>query len=552
MLLGFLSSCSDFLDVTDLDELTSDSVFQSETDMVFALNAIYNYLPVGGANEGDEFVPYFWTDEAIHRNINSQGRFESDFNWITVSQPGNNYVLDDFYRYDRIADINFFLEAIPQAEYSTEELRNRHAAEARFIRALIYERMVLAYGDVALITEIIDPEELPTRTPRLEVFNWVISELDEIDDQLPSSYPGPDAGRITKGAVLALKARAYLNALGWHSDKAALYKGAEDACAEIVNSGIYDLENGISGFAKLFLASGDGSSEVILANIFVPELRTQDMARTVAQKGSWRGPAATYGNNQSRPGYTSNFIEEVQTINGLFPKDDPTYDPSDPWSNRDPRLAVSAVLPGDELPDKGNPENIYVYEPHPDIPPNTDDITRPSNPTGYSFRKYIDYNLDALDQGDADYKIIRYSEVLLMYAEALAGRGDNATALTYLDMVRDRVGMPKYVDIGLPTVTRGTTGNQMIDAILLERRYEFAGEGPQRWFDIWRYKLGNQVIGPVYGIPESTTLYGDLFGPKFRPDGDSYNRKWDDKYYLLPIRQNIIDANPNIEQNPGW
>ena len=138
MLLGFLSSCSDFLDVTDLDELTSDSVFQSETDMVFALNAIYNYLPVGGANEGDEFVPYFWTDEAIHRNINSQGRFESDFNWITVSQPGNNYVLDDFYRYDRIADINFFLEAIPQAEYSTEELRNRHAAEARFIRALIY------------------------------------------------------------------------------------------------------------------------------------------------------------------------------------------------------------------------------------------------------------------------------------------------------------------------------------------------------------------------------------------------------------------------------
>ena len=56
MLLGFLSSCSDFLDVTDLDELTSDSVFQSETDMVFALNAIYNYLPVGGANEGDEFL----------------------------------------------------------------------------------------------------------------------------------------------------------------------------------------------------------------------------------------------------------------------------------------------------------------------------------------------------------------------------------------------------------------------------------------------------------------------------------------------------------------
>ncbi len=550
ILLFSAISCSDFLDQIDLDELTSDSVFKTETDMTFALSTLYNYLPGGDILQ--EMVPYFWTDDALHRNINSQGRLGSDYQWLTIAQTGNVYVLDDFYRYDRIADINFFLEALENAEYSSEELRNRHGAEARFIRALIYERMVLAYGDVPLITSIIEPEDLPGRTSRQEVFDFVISELTEVSTQLPVSYPASEYGRITRGAAFALLSRAYLNALGWHSNSSELYAGAERACAQIVNSEQYSLAPGIEGFVQQFTAPGDQSTETVLSNNYVPELRVQSLARTFAQKGSWRGPEAGFGNNQSRPGYTSFLIDEIQTINGLFPKDDPIYDPAKPTANRDPRMAVSVVMPGDSLPAKGNPEEFYIYEPHPAVGTNTDDITRPSNPSGYSFRKYIDYSLSALDRGDADFKIIRYSEVLLMYAEALAGQDRNADALAYLDQVRQRVGMPAYADIGLPTVSRGTTGNQMIDAILLERRYEFMGEGPQRWFDIWRYRLGDQVITPVFGIPESTELYGDLDGPKFKPDNGAYDRVWQDRNYLLPIRQDILDANPSLTQNPGW
>lgn len=548
-----LSSCDGFLDVSDLDELSSESVFKTQTDMGFALNQIYTFLPEPDLASEGELVPYFWTDDAVHRNINSEGRMGSDFNWLTTSLPGDTYILDDFYRYNEIADINFFLEALSNATYTDESLRKRHGAEARFMRALLYERMIFAYGDVALITKVISPDALPQRNPRKEVFNWLVSELEEIISILPEQYEGNDVGRFTKWAALALKARAHLNAIGWHDDVSGMYAAAKDACAEIINSGQFALAGGIEGFKAQFSSSSDlVSSETILSNIFIPELRTHPLARRVAQKGSWRGSAATYGNNQSRPGYTSNFIEEVQTINGLFPKDDPEYDPANPWENRDPRLRVSAVLPGDTLPAKGNPSDSYIYQPHPAIPPNTDDITRPSNPTGYGFKKYLDYDLEALDQGDADYKIIRYAEILLMYAETLAYQGNDGEALKYLDMVRARVGMPLYADIGLPTITRGSTGNPMIDAILLERRYEFAAEGPQRWYDIWRYKLGSKVIGQVYGIPESTELPGDLEGPKFKPDGEEYNRVWQDKYYLLPIRQDILDANPNISQNPGW
>ncbi len=551
LISAYFSSCSeDFLEIVDADEYSADSLYQDEDDMESALNGLYLYLP-GGDITSTNLTPYFWTDDAVHRNISDGAGTirESDYNWSVTSN-----VLDDFYKYTAIANINYFLEKLPDATYTDEDTRSQHEAEARFLRAYIYEEMQFAYGDVALLTSTIGSDEYPSRDDREDVFDFIISELEEIEDYLPLTYTSEDYGRITKGAVLALKARTYLKALHWYSDTSVLYAGAEEACAEIVSNGQYSLVDGIDGFESLFYSSGDSNSETILPCLYIPTYRTHGLARQLAQKGSWIGSEATFSNNQSRPGYSSDFIEEVQTINGLFPADDPEYDPADPWSNRDPRLAISAVLPGDILPSKTDPDLDYEYQPHPSIGTTTDDINKTSAPTGYGFRKYIDYDLDALDQGDVDIKLIRYAEVLLMYAEALAGQGKDSEALIYLDMVRDRVGMPKYADIGLPTVTRGTTGNTMIDAILLERRYEFAGEGQQRWWDIWRYQLGDQVIGQVYGIPTSTTEPGDLVGEKYKASNSDtqYARVWDDKYYLLPISQTVLDANPNITQNTGW
>jgi len=71
--LSILGSCSDFLEQEDLDELTSDSVFRTEVDMTFALTNLYTYLPE--ADILGEVVPYFWTDDALHRNINARGNF---------------------------------------------------------------------------------------------------------------------------------------------------------------------------------------------------------------------------------------------------------------------------------------------------------------------------------------------------------------------------------------------------------------------------------------------------------------------------------------------
>ncbi|GAA3646932.1 RagB/SusD family nutrient uptake outer membrane protein [Flavivirga jejuensis] len=556
VLLGTFVSCNDFLEVEDLDELDITTVFKTEEDLKLALNNLYLTLPILDLEDDLNtqeaaqayVVPYFWTDDAIHRNISGASTNASEFNWQATTRA-----LRTFYRYHDIADINFFLEALPDAEFETESNKERFAAEARFFRAWIYESMAFAYGDVPLLTNTILPSEQPSQAPRQDVFDFVISELDEIGDMLPESYEGEDIGRITKGAVLALKARAYLNAIGWASDESAMYAGAEAACESIINSGVYAMVDGIAGFEEQFTSASDlVSPETVLATMYVPEFRTHRYARQIALRGTWRGTSGTL-TNQRRPGYTSDFIEEVQTINGVFPKDDLSYDPADPWTDRDPRLAASVVLPGDILPATSGINDTYEFQPHPNIAPSADDVGGTNNPTGYGFKKYLDYSLAVLNNGDVDLKLIRYSEILLMYAEALAGRGDNSGALTYLNMVRNRVGMPSYTAANLPNVTRGTTGNDMIDAILLERRYEFAGEGPQRWFDIWRYKLGDQVITSVYGIPQSETQPGDLVGSKFSGGTSTlFERVWNDDYYLLPIWQTFRDANPNLDQNGGY
>ena len=376
-------------------------------------------------------------------------------------------------------------------------------------------------------------------------------------------------GRITKWAAYALKARACLNAIGWHSNPSSMYDMAETACREIINNGGFSLDPGIMGFKLLFLPDSDigGSSPsngVILSRNYIEILLPADqISFKCLPRGAYYGTGDGAGNNQAQYGATWNIVQAFQTINGLAPVDDPDYDPADPFTNRDPRLRASVILPGDQLQSRdGGGTELYTYQPHPKLGNVSADFGSKNTgmDTGYLVRKYS--GISATDnitlvysnshQAGADYKIIRYAEVLLMYAECLAA-GNDPTALDYINMVRNRVGMPVYDNIGdVPTsVMNGTTGNPLIDAVLLERRYEFAGEAPHRMVDIWRYKLGNQVYGPVEGIPLDPNLPGDLVGP--RSTYANTVREWDDKFYLFPIPQDALDVNPNLlPQNPGW
>ena len=428
--------------------------------------------------------------------------------------------------------------------------------------------MLFVYGDVALVTEPQRVDFFPARNDRQEVFDFVVSELTEIAEQLPEVYDAREQGRITKWAALALLARTHLDAIGWHPEPTARYTQAEAVCSQIINSGPFALDEGVKGFSRLFTPESDfggsnPSTGVILARVHVAsELFAGDFSRKCLPRGSYQGFGDGAGNNQGQFGSNWNLIRSFQTINGKASEEELgiSYDEANPYQNMDPRLSASFILPGDALQRvDGDGSTHYNWEPHPDLTLFSADALDGETgiETGYLVRKYSGLGVendstiiyDNLRSAHVDFKIIRYAEVLLMMAECKAAVGD-AAALTYINQVRNRVGMPSYNTISdVPLSLRsGTTGNDLIDAVLLERRYEFAGEGYQRMADIWRYRLGSQVYGLVEGISTDPTRPGALTGERFTAD----TRVWNDRNYLLPLPQAAINGNSNLTQNPGW
>jgi hypothetical protein len=340
------------------------------------------------------------------------------------------------------------------------------------------------------------------------------------------------------------------------------------ACKTILDEGGFNLDQGVDGFKRLFTHHSDvvtgskPSDAVILSSNYIDVVRVADRwTNRCFPRGAYQGPDG--GNNVAMFGATQNLVSSFQTIKGLAPADDPDYDPTALWVDMDPRLRASLIMPRDVLPALGGQNReTYIFSPHPKQKVfNNDRADRNQGmDTGYLIRKYTglsiegDIKLEYTNNktAHADYKQIRLAEVILMMAEVLAA-DNNPQSLDYVNMVRNRVGMPGYNSIGdVPTgLINGTTGNALIDAVLLERRYEFVGEAPYRMADIWRYRLGDQVYGEVEGFPNDPDLPGDLSG-----DNSTYantTRVWDDKYYLFPLPQSALDVNPNLgSNNPGW
>ena len=563
-----LSSCDkeEFLDRPSLDEYSTTSVFLTEADMILASNRLYALLPNPGMTPTGESRFWIWSDDGWRRNRGIEG--------ASLQWNSSDAIFPSEYRYGTIRDCNELIARIPGATFTTPGLAERMEAEARFIRAFAYERMVFVYGDVPLVTEPQLADFFPSRDDRQVVFDFVVNELKEIANILPDSYTGADGGRVTKWAASALLARTYLNAIGWHPNAASLYSEAQTVLLDIVNNSPHQLDAGANGFRNLFRNVSDvggsaPSNEVMFSRNYVgEELTYQGLVRRCLPRGSYIGTGIGAAVNLAQYGAAAQIIDAFQTTNGLAPIDDVTYDVNDPYSNRDPRLKISFTLPGDQLLWRsGTGSEFYTFQPDPGIinPVNhfpNDKITHnQGQDTGYLIRKYagLDENgaLEYLnnERPNADYIYLRYAEVLLMLAETYAAANDEGNTLLYVNEVRARVGMPAYnsiADVPIASVGAGTTGNALIDAVLLERRYEFAGEAPYRWMDIWRYRLGDQVYGPIYGMPVAPTPLGSL-DIADKSTTANHTRVWDEKFYLFPIPQAAIDRNENLlPQNPGW
>lgn len=567
----FHSSCDDHLDQIPQNDYTVATLFQREADLNSFLNTIYNQqLGFSGTNNYpnrglDAMTP--WSDDAFvnpRRNCCSNSEF-SDF---AAGVGKMNNIYND--SYSRIRQCNEFLEFAPQAESTFDDPNTyrRYIAEVRFHRAYYYHRLNSFFGEIPLILELIAPDDLRPRNTRISVFEWVNKELEDIVADLPTSYTGDNVGRITKWAAQALRARHLLYGIGWHPDVASLYSQAEPILKDIYDNSGHSLEPGIDGFQRLFTKSGEGSAESIWAHYYDGAVYGSIDGGTGTSHGYAyfslpRGAAATAVNNngsvRSQEGHfgaTSSLVEAYQMTNGMNIRDIASgYNPANPWENRDPRLEATILHAGEVLPRRlgSGSSDTYVLNPHPtkvmqvydqvtdsfiDDPnrTNLDDVNRNNvHKSGYYYNKYnteFDWGADA-KRGDVQYHFIRYAEVLLLYAEAALGNGNESLAVSLVDEVRDRVDMPGITATGADAV---------LDAILLERRLELALEGPFRYYDIRRHRLGEEVfIGTLPGGGDKSIAYGIALGDGGSPDASVFEGDLDDSKKSV-IGQREFDA----------
>lgn len=512
-LLALFACDNNFLERNPLDQPSNEGFWNTEKDAMAAAVGCYE-----GWMSMDDILYFDCLSDNAYNAFTWEGFQVQATGLATPSDYGVSYM-----GYDKIVRYNNFLENIGRPQMK-EELRARLTAEVRFLRAWDYFRKVTLYGDVPLVTEVldIDNSNLP-RSPKDEVIGFIIKELSEIALELPTSYTGSDVGRITKGAALALKARMEIFD---HQ-----YEACKKTCEEVMQIG-YDL---FPDYKGLFKIANENNQEVILDVQYIENLA-----------GNWvlgvLPPRSIDGWCSINP--TQSLVDAYECIDGKPIDESSVYDPKEPYQHRDPRLNISILSPGEKYED-------FIYDPISPSDPHGD-YYQPfgRSKTGYLVRKYVDDLSDYADMWDTGMNgiVIRYAEILLMYAESkIESNQIDDSVYQVLNQIRKRAGMPE-ID---RSVYSGQT--KMRELLRRERRVELALEGV-RWFDICRWRIGEEVMpGDVYGCRLGTvdqeTGALSLTNESIFVETRIFNP---DKNYLYPIPQDVIDATPAIKQNPNY
>lgn len=510
-----LASCSDnFMDKTPLDMVSNQTYWNTEKEAVAAAIGCYKSWW-----SMDNVIYFDCTSDNAYNQYVWEGFQTQATGAATASDTGT-----DFFSYADITKCNNFLNNISRPVMD-EALRKRLTAEVRFIRAWHYFIKVTLYGDVPLVTEVLRLEDSNVpRTPKADVIKFVLNELTTAAADLPESYTGNDVGRITKGAALSLKARMEIFD-GKYTECAA-------TCGQIMTLG-YSL---FPDYKGLFKIANEGNKEVILDVQYIENLYPNEVLGVL--------PSNSAGGYSSIDP-TQSLVDAYECTDGKTIAESPLYDSTQPYKNRDPRLDLSIVRPGSSY-NGGYYDPIDAENPTGDYYDSGNNCSR----TGYTGRKYVDDLTDYSDMWNTGMNaiVIRYAEVLLMYAESkIELNSIDASVYDAIDQIRARAGMPAVDQSVYNTQTK------LRELVRRERRVELALEG-LRWFDICRWKIGADVMpGKVYGALEGTVSQTDgtlsLTNKRIEVETRTFDPATN---YLWPIPQKVIDATPKITQNPNY
>lgn len=543
-------SCT-FLDFDENTGKEKDEVYAYFDNMHGLANACYQKLPMDFGTYGNALresatdnAVYTWENNAVYDIYNDK--------WSPLN------VLDDKWSdyYSVIHDANAFLndyseEALERLEWDGSYEDNlaklrmmRH--EVRALRALYYFELVKRYHEVPLVKEVLDLESVNNvkKAGFEEILDFIVTECDAAAAELPEDHADfyQETGRMTKGAAMAVKARALLYAASplyiEDRDPAAAWEAAAKAAMDIINLDVYSLPK----IEEDPLWDPAGGNIVLTSPQLIFESR-QGLDYNTFEKENLPIGMFTGTNSGNTP--TQNLVDAYEMKDGTpFDWNNPShvtnmYYDGEGQPTRDPRLYLNVLCNGTTYMDV----QIDTY-----VGGRFGEPVAGATKTGYYLRKLMNENvsLDPTHQISMrhHYPNYRYAEVLLNYAEAMnEWKGPKYTdetctlsACDALNQVRTAAGMPP-VDISDQNAFREKVRN--------ERRIELAFEDHRFW-DIRRWKIGN-VVENIYGV-------------KINRSGSSYTyskevvqtRTWNDKMYWYPISAKETYKNPALGQNPGW
>lgn len=479
--VGFFSGCEDFLEKNPVGQLTQETFPVTSEDALLATNACYSTLRVASYHSGLFPLADIMSDDGRKgSNVTDQATTIGPYDSFTFTTTGDELASWWSTLYEGIKYTNIVIEKVPAIEMD-ETLRNRYLAEARFLRALYYFDLVKAWGSVPLIISTTTPL-IVERTSVETIYQLIISDLEfavlNLDEK--SDQEAEDIGRATIGAAKSLLARVYL----FRHD----YVNAEKYALEVINSSEYSLE-------PVFTDANGENGEYGVESVF--EIGAQ---RVEAETGD------QYANVQGVRG----------TPNRGWGFNRPTPNLRESFESGDPRIKGTIIDLGDVI----DGITILGDGTTPDV--TTDEDGNVIETECYN-RKVWTNGATVATQFGHNRRLLRYSDVLLMAAEALNENDKPTEALNYLNEVRERA-REGNTSI-LPDITE-TDKTALRDIILEERRHELALEG-HRFYDLVRTGKAAEVLGPL----------GFVTG----------------KHELFPIPQKEIDLSQGaLTQNPNW
>lgn len=499
--VALFSSCKKNFDEPNPNQPTIVSFWKTSEDAVKGINAVYSTFHRGyaGYSRAIFFHGMLKGDEGYGSGgdggLNTLMSFSmNDYNFGLTADTWSNM-------YQGIYRANQVIANVPAISMDAT-LQKRVIAEAKFLRGLFYFNLTLYFGRPPLILEPSQPGMQPRNATPEEAWAQVAKDFTEASADLPTIYTGPDLGRATRGAAFAMLGKTFL--------QQRKFQLAADAFAWLVTGPGASIYNLTANYRDNFVIDKENNIESVFEIQYA--LRNDENSDNDVDEGARPNPGASIAKFYAPgggPGFQDGaarrwVVREFTTEKTAAGTRDPRIDATFFYDSTDVRGPAFTMVYGKTWLSRYGTNNSLVF-----------------------YRKLLNDHWRDFESFNSpnNYRMVRYADVLLMYAEALNGLGQTTAAYAHVDRVRVRAGM-RTLTAAMPGLSQTAFLNQLKH----ERIVELSGEA-------WRFA--------------DLARWGDL-SPALAGRDPEFTNFRVGKHEWYPIPQSDIDLNPNLTQNQGY